>query len=163
MVGVSGDSNATADSAFFLRSPVYTESLNAVQPFVGANSLIAPQVCQPGTFGRSCTLPTNCNNNGATNPSDGSCVCFAPYTGQFCNDTVTTPMSIASSTPMMSSTVPSTTLIPTTAPVITTPPPTTSCIPGNSNTFINVDNVDQAGSLIVAVNASSSGDCHGMR
>ena len=34
-----------------------------------------------------------------------------------------------------------------------------ACVAGNSNTFINVDNVDQAGSLIVAVNASSSGDC----
>lgn len=38
-VGTSSDSNATADSAFFLRDPVYTESLNAVQPFVGPNSL----------------------------------------------------------------------------------------------------------------------------
>ena len=45
-VGVSGDSNATADSAFFLRSPVYTESLNAVEPFVGANSLIGAPAAQ---------------------------------------------------------------------------------------------------------------------
>ncbi|BDA48922.1 hypothetical protein COCOBI_13-0310 [Coccomyxa sp. Obi] len=131
-VGTSGDANATADSAFFIITPLYTASPNPIVPYKAPNSLVVPQTCSPGSYGQYCSLPDDCNSNGATNPTDGTCICFAPYTGQFCNSTIaSSTIAQGTSTPAVQSSAPavqsSTPAIPTSTPTLsTTGAPTTA-------------------------------------
>ncbi|CAL8463809.1 g3343 [Coccomyxa elongata] len=124
----SGDANATADSAFFLIDPLYTENPNPISPYTNPDSLLVSPACSPGFYGEYCSQPDDCNGNGATNPSDGSCICFDPYTGQFCNVTIeSSTIAQDTSTPAVQSSTPA---IPT-----STPTPSSTNLPLTTTVF----------------------------
>ncbi|BDA48934.1 hypothetical protein COCOBI_13-0430 [Coccomyxa sp. Obi] len=138
--GTSGDANATADSAFFLIDPLYTENLNPIAPYTNPDSLLVSPTCLPGTYGEYCSPPDDCNSNGATDPSNGACICFAPYTGPYCNVTVetstilpgTSTPAVQSTTPALQSSTPalqsSTPAIPTSTPTLSSTLPLTTTV-----------------------------------